>query len=100
MEHVQHEAQPEKGSLRTADGREADLFTLTDYPIWAVCRVCRGPIQARSFLRAFEHVTQADCDPPPCARLGRGAGGTGGEMAQRATGTGIVRSRWPTGPGG
>lgn len=68
MEQVQHAAQPEASSLRTVDGQEADLFSLRDYPIEAVCRVCRGPIQARSFLRAFEHVERPDQDPPPCAR--------------------------------
>jgi hypothetical protein len=64
VEEAQHAAEPKAGSLRTADGREADLFTLTDYPIEAVCRVCRGAIVARSFLRAFEHVAPAEHDPP------------------------------------
>lgn len=64
MEPVQHAAQPEAGSLRAADGGEADLFTLTDYPIEAVCRVCRGAIVARSFLRPFEHVASTDHEPP------------------------------------
>ncbi len=100
MEHVQHEAQPEAGSLRTADGREADLFSLRDYPIHAVCRVCQGEILARSFLRAFEHMAPAKQDPPPCARLGLGAVGTAGELALWATGTGNGPGLVANGTGG
>lgn len=58
MEQAGHAAEPKWGSLRTADGREADLFVLEDYPIDAVCRVCRGPIRAAAFMRPFEHVAQ------------------------------------------
>ncbi|HEX4833100.1 MAG TPA: hypothetical protein VH478_18615 [Trebonia sp.] len=54
-----HAAEPEAGSFRTADGREADLFNLTDYPIDATCQACGGPIRARSFAARFEHVEQA-----------------------------------------
>lgn len=65
MEQAGHEAEPKEGSLRTASGGEADLFTLADYPIDAVCRVCRRAIRARSFLRPFEHVAPpAEQDPP------------------------------------
>jgi hypothetical protein len=45
-------------SLRTAEGREADLFMLEHYPIDAICRVCHGAIRARSFLAPFEHLAQ------------------------------------------
>jgi hypothetical protein len=54
-----HTAQPLAGSFRTADGREADLFALEDYPIDAICQVCRGRIRAQSFVFPFEHL-----DPP------------------------------------
>jgi hypothetical protein len=64
VEQAGHAAEPKEHSLRTADGREADLFTLDDYPIDGICRVCRGPIRARSFMRPFEHV-------PPAAEQGR-----------------------------
>lgn len=67
MEQAGHAAQPEAGSFRTADGREANLFTLEDYPIDAVCQVCAGTIRARSFARPFEHL------PPAQARQGNGA---------------------------
>jgi hypothetical protein len=56
VEHAEHAAEPEAGSLRTTDGREADLFTLTDYPIDATCRICRRTIRAQSFMRPFEHL--------------------------------------------
>ena len=65
MERPGHAAEPKEHSLRTADGREADLFTLDDYPIDGICRVCRGPIRARSFMRAFEHVPPAAEQDPP-----------------------------------
>jgi hypothetical protein len=51
-----HVAEPEAGTLRTGDGRKADFFALEEYPIDAVCRVCRRTIRARSFLRPFEHL--------------------------------------------
>jgi hypothetical protein len=28
---------------------------VSHYPVRAVCRVCRKPISAQTFLRAFEH---------------------------------------------
>ncbi len=65
-----HAAAPEAGSFRTADGREADLFTLADYPIDAVCRVCGGAIRARSFMRPFEHLPQAADAPEQGAASG------------------------------
>jgi len=65
MEHAGHVAEPEASTLRTPDGREADLFALTDYPVHAVCRICRGAILARSFMRPFEHSEpDAERDPP------------------------------------
>ena len=51
-----HAAEPEAGSFRTADGREADLFTLAHYPVDAVCLACGGAIRARSFALPFEHL--------------------------------------------
>jgi hypothetical protein len=66
MKHAGHAAEPQAGTLRTADGEDADLFTLTDYPIDAVCRICRGTVRAHSFMRPFEHVEpDAERDPPP-----------------------------------
>jgi hypothetical protein len=65
VEQAGHAAQPKAGSLRTGDGREADLFTLEDYPIDAVCRVCRRAIRAQSFMRPFEHVVPATRQDPP-----------------------------------
>jgi hypothetical protein len=65
VEQARHAAQPKAGSLRTADGREADLFTLEDYPIDAVCRVCRRTIRAQSFMRPFEHVAPTPEQDPP-----------------------------------
>jgi hypothetical protein len=56
MEPTGHLAEPEAGSFRTADGREACLFTLADYPIDAICQICRGTIRARSFTLPFEHL--------------------------------------------
>ena len=64
MERAGHPAEPAAGSVCTADGREADLFTLEHYPIDAICRVCRGPIRARSFLLPFEHLAQPTARHP------------------------------------
>lgn len=65
MKQAGHAAEPKEHSLRTADGLEADLFTLAHYPIDGICRVCRGPIRARSFMRPFEHLPQAAEQEPP-----------------------------------
>jgi hypothetical protein len=51
-----HAAEPEAGTFRRADGGEADLFRLADYPVDAVCQVCGAAIRARSFASRFEHV--------------------------------------------
>jgi hypothetical protein len=51
-----HSPEPAAGSIRTADGREADLFNVRHYPVRAICRICDGPIQADSFLRPFKHI--------------------------------------------
>jgi hypothetical protein len=59
VEQAGHAAEPEAGSFRTADGREADLFAPGHYPIDAVCQICQGPIRARSFVLPFEHLTVA-----------------------------------------
>jgi hypothetical protein len=64
VEQARHPAEPAARSLCTADGREADLFALEDYPIDAICRVCRGPIRARSFLLPFEHLVQPTARHP------------------------------------
>jgi hypothetical protein len=64
VEQTGHAAEPEEGSLRTADGREADLFTLGHYPVDAVCRACRGMIRARSFMLPFEHLARATAQHP------------------------------------
>ena len=52
-----HGAEPEPGSFRavTGDGKDADLFNLSHYPVHAVCRVCNEPIQAETFMLAFAH---------------------------------------------
>ena len=50
-----HPAEPAPGTFLTASGRDADLFNVTHYPVRAQCRICRRPISAESFLRAFEH---------------------------------------------
>ena len=50
-----HTAEPAPGTFLTASGRDADLFDVTHYPVRAQCRICREPISAESFLRAFEH---------------------------------------------
>jgi hypothetical protein len=59
-----HTAEPEAGSLRTADGREADLFTLEHYPIDAVCRECQGAIRSRSYVLPFEHLDPGAAQDP------------------------------------
>jgi hypothetical protein len=64
VEQAGHAAEPEAGSLRMADGREADLFTLAHYPIDATCRVCQGAIRTQSFMLPFEHVAQASAQHP------------------------------------
>ncbi|HEX4290037.1 MAG TPA: hypothetical protein VH021_14025 [Trebonia sp.] len=60
MQHLpparrEHPAEPAPGTLLTAVGADADLFDVTHYPVRARCRICREPIRAESFLRAFEH---------------------------------------------
>jgi len=57
-----HSAEPKADTFRTADGREADLFTLTHYPVYAVCQACGRAIRARSFALAFEHVTPSGAE--------------------------------------
>ena len=59
VEEAGHLAEPKAGTFRTADGREADLFTLEHYPISAVCQACGRAISARSFALPFEHVAQS-----------------------------------------
>ncbi len=54
---VVHAPEPIPGTFRAADGADADLFNLDDYPVHAVCRVCRQMIQADTFLRPFQHVS-------------------------------------------
>jgi hypothetical protein len=61
-----HAAEPAAGSFRTADGREADLFTPEHYPVDAVCQICQGVIRARSFVLPFEHLAR-DEEPHPQA---------------------------------
>jgi hypothetical protein len=58
VEEAGHTAEPKAGSFRTADGREADLFTLEHYPVYAVCQACGRTIRARSFALPFEHTAQ------------------------------------------
>lgn len=50
-----HAAEPTPGSFRAAAGGDADLFNLDHYPVHATCRICRKPIKAETFLRAFSH---------------------------------------------
>ncbi len=52
-----HTPEPTPGTFRAADGADADLFNLDHYPVHAVCRVCRQAIQADTFLRPFQHVS-------------------------------------------
>jgi hypothetical protein len=59
VEESGHSAEPQAGTFRTADGREADLFTLEHYPIYAVCQACGHAISARSFALPFEHLPQS-----------------------------------------
>jgi hypothetical protein len=51
-----HTPEPTPGSFRAAAAEDADLSTLSRYPIRATCRVCFQPIQAETFLRAFQHT--------------------------------------------
>ena len=51
-----HTADPVPGSFRAVTGGDADRFDLNHYPVQAVCRVCREPIKAETFLRAFRHA--------------------------------------------
>ncbi|HWG01398.1 MAG TPA: hypothetical protein VG164_06065 [Trebonia sp.] len=51
-----HSPEPAAGSIRAADGRQADLFNVGHYPVRAICRVCGNPIQAGSFLYPFQHT--------------------------------------------
>jgi hypothetical protein len=50
-----HTAEPAPGTFLAAVGGNADLFDVSHYPVRAQCRICREPIRAESFLRAFEH---------------------------------------------
>lgn len=50
-----HAPEPAAGTIRTSDGRRADLFNAGHYPVEAVCRVCGEPIRTDSFLRPFAH---------------------------------------------
>ena len=50
-----HTPEPAPGTFLTAVGGNADLFDVSHYPVRAQCRICREPIRAESFLRAFEH---------------------------------------------
>jgi hypothetical protein len=50
-----HSAEPTPGSFRAVTGGDADLFNLDHYPVRATCRICREPITADTFLRAFRH---------------------------------------------
>lgn len=50
-----HSPEPAVGTIRTPDGRPADLFNARHYPVRAVCRVCGEPIRADSLLRPFAH---------------------------------------------
>ena len=54
-----HPADPAPGTFLSAVGGDADLFNVTHYPVQAECRICREPIRAESFLRAFEHDADA-----------------------------------------
>lgn len=57
-----HVPEPRPGSMRTHDGRRADLFNVRDYPVRAACRICGEPIEADSYFRPFAHV-----DAPPAS---------------------------------
>ncbi len=54
-----HTAEPAPGTLLTEAGGHADLFDVSHYPVQAVCRICQQPISAETFLRAFEHDSDA-----------------------------------------
>jgi hypothetical protein len=51
-----HTPEPAPGTFRASSGEEADLFNMNHYPVQAVCRVCQEPIEAQTFLRAFQHT--------------------------------------------
>lgn len=51
-----HSPEPRRGTVLTRDGRQADLFNTSHYPLRAVCQVCAEPIEAQHFFRAFRHV--------------------------------------------
>jgi hypothetical protein len=53
-----HSPEPAVGTIRTSDGRQADLFNEHDYPVQAVCRVCGEPIRSGSLLRPFAHLDE------------------------------------------
>jgi hypothetical protein len=53
-----HSPEPAVGTIRTSDGRQADLFNEGHYPVQAVCRVCGEPIRSDSFLRPFAHLDE------------------------------------------
>lgn len=50
-----HDVGPVKDSWRTKGDSPADLFNLDHYPITAVCRECKRPIVASTFLAAWVH---------------------------------------------
>ncbi|MCL2586414.1 MAG: hypothetical protein FWE35_28635 [Streptosporangiales bacterium] len=60
-----HEPEPQRGTIVTGDGHDADLFNVRHYPLRALCRLCGEPITAESFLCPFGHASE------PPARLVR-----------------------------
>ncbi|MBO0805159.1 MAG: hypothetical protein J2P25_19045 [Nocardiopsaceae bacterium] len=56
-----HVPEPTVGTIRTSDGRQADVFNIHHYPVQAVCRVCGKPIRTGHFLRPFTH---SEGEPP------------------------------------
>jgi hypothetical protein len=57
--HRAHPIDPDPGTFLAAGGGDADLFDVSHYPVQALCRVCREPIRAETFLRAFEHAASS-----------------------------------------
>lgn len=51
-----HAPEPREGSILNRDGRRADLFNPSHYPVRAVCRFCGEPIEAGSFFWPFAHA--------------------------------------------
>lgn len=50
-----HTAEPAAGTFLTRDGRAADLFNLSHYPVRATCQVCGEQITAEGFIWPFHH---------------------------------------------